>query len=278
MFASHHLKYCTTVSFWKLLVHGKIQGQHVQLQPSQKAQVRLFEPPRALPGVLAFAKFGAVLKRRLTTIIFDYGGVLGLPLDPSHEAAMMALTHLGQRQFRAAYLRDRAEFDRGTMSADEYWRRMFEAGGVEATPELLARVEREDVLGWSRVNTRVVAWSYELRGAGYRTAILSNMPCVKLTFMRANGEFAWLKDFPVAVFSCEHRLIKPEPSIYRLCLEKLGSSPEECLFLDDVRENADGARAVGIHAFVFESAESAADQLERDWALPVEKLRDGEPR
>jgi putative hydrolase of the HAD superfamily len=217
------------------------------------------------------------LKPKLTTVIFDYGGVLGLPLDPEREAAMMALTHLPGAEFLAAYRRDRIELDRGTLDTDEYWRRLLAAGGVEATPELLARIEREDALGWSRVNQRVVDWSYELRQAGYLTAILSNMPSEKLKFMHADGQFRWIKDFDVAVFSCEHLLVKPEPSIYHLCLQKLGATPQECIFLDDVPENAEGARAVGINAMVFTSPAEAAAELERDWGLPVGKLRNGHP-
>ena len=189
---------------------------------------------------------------------------------------MIALTGLSEAGFHDVYRRDRIELDRGTLDSDEYWRRIFSAGGVKATPELLKRIELEDALGWSRVNQRVVDWSYELRDAGFRTAILSNMPTDKLKFMRADGTFRWISDFQVAVFSCEHRLVKPEPSIYRLCLEKLDASPEECIFLDDVPENAEGARAVGIPAIVFRSADEAAAELARDWGLPVRRLRGGE--
>jgi len=215
------------------------------------------------------------LKSNLTTVIFDYGGVLGLPLDPEREATMMSLTRLTGAGFHEAYNRGRLELDRGTLDTNEYWRRVFEAGGVTATPDLLAQIEREDALGWSRVNQRVVTWSYELRQAGYRTAILSNMPTEKLAFMQADGRFQWIKDFPVTIFSCEHALVKPEPAIYRLCLEKLGSPADECIFLDDVPQNAQGARSVGIAALVFRSADQAAEELARDWGLPVTKLLNG---
>lgn len=215
------------------------------------------------------------MKPKLSTIIFDYGGVLGLPLDPEREAAMMELTHLHGAEFYSAYRKDRIELDRGTLDTDEYWRGLYTAGGVAATPALLARIEREDALGWSRVNRRVVDWSYELRQAGYLTAILSNMPSQKLKFMRADAQFDWIRDFDVTVFSCDHLLVKPEASIYRLCLQKLGVTPQECIFLDDVPENAEGARAVGIHAMVFGSADEAAAELEREWALPVARLRNG---
>ena len=174
---------------------------------------------------------------------------------------MEALTRLSPAEFHAVYRRDRIELDRGTLSADEYWRRVFAAGGVGATPGLLVRIEREDALGWSRVNQRVVDWSYELREAGLGTAILSNMPCQKLAFMREDGQFRWIDDFSVAVFSCEHLLVKPEPSIYRLCVEKLGASPGESPFLDVVPENAEGARAVGMRGVEFRGLEGLATAL-----------------
>lgn len=188
---------------------------------------------------------------------------------------MMTLTGLSEGRFQEAYRRDRTELDRGTLGSDEYWRGIFSVGGITATPEMLARIEHEDALGWSRVNQRVVDWSYELRESGFRTAILSNMPVDKLEFMHADGKFGWINDFAVAVFSCEHLLVKPEPAIYRLCLEKLGASPGECLFLDDVPENVQGARAVGVPAIVFRSVDEAAVELARDWGLPVRRLRDG---
>ena len=41
---------------------------------------------------------------------------------------------------------------------------------------------------------------------------------------------------------------KPQPEIYRLAAERLGVAPEECVFVDDLRENCEGAEAVGMTA------------------------------
>jgi FMN phosphatase YigB (HAD superfamily) len=101
------------------------------------------------------------------------------------------------------------------------------------------------------------------------------MPSAKLSFMRASGSFGWIDDFQPAIFSCEHRLVKPEPEIYRLCLEKLVIDPERCIFLDDVPVNVEAARALGIHALHFRSAAAEAAELELRWGMPVRSLRDG---
>ena len=128
--------------------------------------------------------------------------------------------------FSRLYQRDRLELDRGTLTSEEYWARILEASGVQTSAELIARIEEEDSLGWTRINERVVSWSRELRAAGYATAILSNMPFDKLAYMRKNPAFDFIDEFPVTVFSCNHRVVKPEAAIYRLCLDLLVRAPE----------------------------------------------------
>jgi putative hydrolase of the HAD superfamily len=207
--------------------------------------------------------------------ILDFGGVLGLPQDPASVGTMASLCSLSVGEFLSAYQRDRLELDRGVLPTEEYWRRILESGGVAPSPALVARIEREDAMGWTRINQAVVDWGAELRKAGYRTAILSNMPSAKLAFMRASGSFAWIDEFQPAIFSCDHALVKPEPEIYRLCLEKLAIDPDRCLFLDDVQANVETARALGIHAHHFRSAAATAAELHGRWGMPVRSLRDG---
>ena len=50
------------------------------------------------------------------------------------------------------------------------------------------------------------------------------------------------------MISAEVHLHKPQPEIYRLAAERLEVAPEECVFVDDLRENCEGAEAVGMTA------------------------------
>jgi putative hydrolase of the HAD superfamily len=178
-------------------------------------------------------------------------------------------------EFSRLYTRDRLELDRGTLSTEEYWSRILRAAGVPPGPGLIAQIEEEDSRGWTRINRRVVNWAAELRAAGYSIAILSNMPFDKLAYMRKSPAFDWIADFPVAVFSCNHGLVKPEPAIYRLCLELLAKKPAECVFLDDSPVNAEGGRTAGIPTLLFRSADEAAPVLSDTWGLPVRSLLNG---
>jgi len=252
-----------------------IRGARPPNRARSRGENRTAYRARPLVSFPAFFYTLRALQSRITTVIFDFGGVLGHPQDPERAATMASLCGLPMERFRLLYARDRLELDRGTLTAEHYWGRILQEAGVASSPELVERIEREDALGWTRVNQRVVDWSDELRGAGYRTAILSNMPTDKLSFMRASGRMGWIGNFEAVIFSCDVALVKPEPAIYRLCLEMLAVTPGECIFLDDSPVNVEGARAVGINALLFRSAEESAVELRSQWRLPVKCLVDG---
>lgn len=78
------------------------------------------------------------------------------------------------------------------------------------------------------------------KAAGFRTGLLSNS--WGLDYNRAG----WDQLFDAVVISGEVGLRKPEPEIYRLTADRLGLTPAECVFVDDIRSNITGAAAVGM--------------------------------
>lgn len=63
--------------------------------------------------------------------------------------------------------------------------------------------------------------------------------------------FAPLDYFDGIVVSADEGVTKPDIRIYEIFLERYGLTPDECLFIDDREDNAEGARAAGMQAFVF---------------------------
>jgi putative hydrolase of the HAD superfamily len=55
---------------------------------------------------------------------------------------------------------------------------------------------------------------------------------------------------------------KPERRIYEITLERLGTTPEATLFIDDVEINCQGARELGMPAIHFRSTDQAIDAIE----------------
>lgn len=90
----------------------------------------------------------------------------------------------------------------------------------------------------------------QLRSEGYGIYGLSNWP--REFFMPAREKVETLQKVDDYVVSSDVGLVKPDARIYNLLLSKYGLKPEECVFVDDVQANVDGARAVGMHAILFD--------------------------
>jgi len=88
-----------------------------------------------------------------------------------------------------------------------------------------------------------------LRAAGFRLGLISNADVMEVAPW-PTSPLSGL--FDVELFSCQVRLVKPEPEIYARCAHALGVAPRECLFVGDGGSNElIGARDAGMStAFV----------------------------
>jgi putative hydrolase of the HAD superfamily len=68
--------------------------------------------------------------------------------------------------------------------------------------------------------------------------------------------------FDAVVISGEVGLHKPQPQIYRMAADEIGVQPEACVFVDDLRENCEGAEAVGMTALLYRDADETIAKLE----------------
>ena len=68
--------------------------------------------------------------------------------------------------------------------------------------------------------------------------------------------------FDGVVISGDVGMHKPQPEIFVLGAERAGAAPEECVFVDDLRENCAGAEAVGMTAVLHRGSEGTLAQLE----------------
>lgn len=75
-------------------------------------------------------------------------------------------------------------------------------------------------------------------------------------FADTYNEVEWLSNllgqFDGLVFSGPIKMKKPNKEIFEYFLSKFGLKPEECLFIDDVQKNLDGAAEAGISGYLFD--------------------------
>jgi 2-haloacid dehalogenase len=105
-----------------------------------------------------------------------------------------------------------------------------------------------------------------LDAAGVPIYAITNFSGAKWEESRAR--FPFLARFRDVVVSGHERMLKPDPAIYRLCLDRNGLKAAGCVFIDDNAANVEGARAVGIDGIHFTAPEALAADLTRR-GLPV---------
>jgi putative hydrolase of the HAD superfamily len=208
----------------------------------------------------------------LRAVIFDYGMVLSGPPDPVAHAELMRITDLPAEKLDPLYWADRHAFDEGKLTGEAYWRDILRKAGLTLPPSAIAELNHWDGRMWLTLNPAMLAWAGEIKTRGLLTAILSNVG--DTTQQAMERELKWLTSFDVLVWSYQLRMAKPDPAIYRYALEKLGTRPEETLFIDDREVNVEAATALGMNALVFTTVEKLradliAQSLDEELPLPA---------
>lgn len=201
--------------------------------------------------------------RRRPALLLDYGGVLTSPLldsfasycrsedisiDDFLSEVLAALGTPGS-VFAAAELGqiDRAGLENALARVlSDVSGRRIEPAGLKS--RLFAEVRPDE-----RMQSFVVA----ARAAGIRTAMVSNSWSLD-DYPR--DRFADL--FDAVLISGEIGLRKPDAPIYLLAAQRLGREPRDCVFVDDLPLNVEGATAVGMTGVVHRSADESIPVLE----------------
>jgi 2-haloacid dehalogenase len=98
-----------------------------------------------------------------------------------------------------------------------------------------------------------------LHQAGYTLYGLSNWSAEKYRLVR--HKYAFFGWFDEIIVSGEVGMVKPEPRIYALLLERIGRAAQQCLYIDDSAQNVVVARKLGFQAIQFQSAEQLRSSL-----------------
>jgi 2-haloacid dehalogenase len=198
-------------------------------------------------------------------VVFDLGGVL-IDWDPRHlyrklfdgdEAAMeqflaTVCTHeWNRRQDAGRSFADGAQLlksehpDKAEL-IDAYHARFDEmlAGPIAGAIEILAELRDRGIPLYGLTN-----WSAE-------------------TYPAALQRFAFLRWFRGILVSGEVGLIKPDPRIFALLIERFAIEPQRAVYIDDVEANAAAARPFGVHAIHFTTPARLREELVELGLLP----------
>lgn len=92
-----------------------------------------------------------------------------------------------------------------------------------------------------------------------RLALLSNTDPLHAAYMESHFTFG--RYFPTRIYSCRVGASKPSPQIYRAALAAMELAAGETVYIDDVAEFVEAARALGLDAIQFRDAVDLRIQL-----------------
>jgi HAD superfamily hydrolase (TIGR01509 family) len=205
------------------------------------------------------------MKKQIRGMIFDFGGVLGLPQKDEARQGMMAAVSIDEASFFQSYFARRIEYDRGTISRREYWTEVLAGVKIELSEEMFETLIVVDEESWVSQNSKMIDFIGAHRDQMEKLGILSNMP--KDFVPSIIRKFDWISWFDYTLWSCDVHLVKPEQEIYLRTAEELGLSVADCLFIDDSMINVEGARATGMEAIHYLDFESFLEEFKANYRL-----------
>ncbi len=98
----------------------------------------------------------------------------------------------------------------------------------------------------------------KLKGENYNIYLLSN---TSMKFFSYMDKVEMFKHFDGFIISAKEKLVKPDRKIFECICSRFGLAAGECLFIDDLQANIDGAQSAGLSAHLFQGAEELTQFL-----------------
>ena len=180
--------------------------------------------------------------KKMKNIVFDLGGVV-FARDPRkfEPEFIKFFSYILLPQMPRFW----EEYDRGVVSYEQVVTDLAEYNNCDR--ELADKNLRRSILTQEEI-VATKALVADLKAAGYKLYVLSNMSLEFIEFLRKTEVY---KYFDGEVVSCEEHVVKPDAEIYRRLVERYGLDVSETLFIDDRKENVEAARNEGWEGFNF---------------------------
>ena len=198
-------------------------------------------------------------------MIVDFGGVLTTSIWPAFSAFCEGEgleTDAVRELFKSdpSALADLRELETGSVEPAEFERRF--AGHLGIPDRATGLIER--LFAGLEPDQKMIEAVRAARAAVRPTGLISN------SWGRAIYDHDLMDSlFDAVVISGDVGLHKPDPAIYLLACERLGVEPADAVFVDDLRENCEGAEAVGMAAVLHRETDETVRRLEELLGIEV---------
>jgi epoxide hydrolase-like predicted phosphatase len=201
---------------------------------------------------------------RHTALLVDFGGVLTTSVWDSF-ADFCRAKGLEEGAVKRLFREDPEALaslrglETGTISEGDFEKRFAKLLGLDDASDLI-----DGMFGGMLPCEPMVAAVRAAGSRGVKTGLISN------SWSTSHYDREMIEDlFDTAVISAEVGLHKPQAEIYRLAAERLAVPAEQCVFVDDLRENCAGAEAVGMTAILHRNPAETIERIEALFGISV---------
>ncbi len=193
----------------------------------------------------------------IRNVVFDIGQVL-LEFDWRNFISNMDISDKKKEQLTHVTLGNMAHWN-------EHDRGMSDVDFIEKSLLIEPDIKEELSYYLKNIGTIVKEYDYsvplirKLKEKGYGVYLLSNYGVTPFKYALDNMKF--FDEVDGMVISHEVGIIKPEPEIYKIFLDKYNLTAGECIFIDDREDNIAAAFDMGISGIVFNGIEEATRKL-----------------
>ena len=193
----------------------------------------------------------------IKTVIFDIGNVLTdfAWQEMYREKGLGGETfeRVAKATVQSAYW---CELDRGIMTFSEVMDKF-----VSLDEEMEDEIRRvlADTHGIVTGRAYATPWVCSLKSQGLNVYVLSNFS--EKIWKDCKDALEFFEYADGGIISYKEHFIKPDPSIYKLLLQRYGLNANECVFIDDLEENVKAAEKLGINGIWFQNYEQAREEL-----------------
>ncbi len=192
---------------------------------------------------------------KIDTVFFDWGGVVAD--DPGDDFLGQLLKDIGatDEQVATIFQTYMQRFMRGQITEDEYWQEIKGKFNL-----LIPNTISDEFMKWSGLvaNRDILDLVSELRESGLKVAILSNVIEPTYNVLASAGYYDL---FDEVIASCKVGYAKPELEIYQLSLDRLATTADRSLFVDDKQRNLDPALQMGFSVILAKNPEQIVSDI-----------------
>ncbi len=194
----------------------------------------------------------------IRALIFDIGGVLIRTMDRRPRTMLADAFGLTYEQLDELVFNGPAGHaaQRGDKTTHEHWEYVRQK--LNARPDEIPAI-RDTFFAGDALDPDLINLIRSLR-TQYTTAIITNAFDDVRDALTHKFNIAHL--FHPIIVSAEEGIMKPDPRLYQIALDRCGVQPHEAVFIDDFPHNIQAARVLGLHTIWYRSTQQTIAELQ----------------